>query len=74
MENHNFELVHTTGLLETKIQVGDSDIDYFKDNTVKLRRDVEVYQWFETEVTEGEQKIYSHDKKWTNQKINQSQF
>jgi len=54
MDNHNFELVHTTGMLQTKIQVGDRDINYFRYNTVKVRRDVEIYQWYEREEKDGD--------------------
>ena len=54
MDNHNFELVHTTGMLQTKIQVGDKDINYFRYNTVKIRRDVEIFQWYEREEKDGD--------------------
>ena len=74
MDNHNFELVHTTGNLHTKIQCGDRVLNYFKYETVKIRRDVEVYQWVEREEKEGEQTKYFYDKKWTNVKHNQGIF
>ena len=74
MDNHNFELVHTTGMLQTKIQVGDKDINYFRYNTVKIRRDVEIFQWYEREEKDGDQKKYFYDKKWSNEKINQTHF
>jgi hypothetical protein len=74
MDNHNFELVHTTGMLQTKIQVGDTSMNYFRFNTVKVRRDVEIYQWYEREEKEGDQKKYFYEKKWSNEKINQTHF
>lgn len=74
MENHNFELVHTTGRLQTKANVGDSTLNYWKLDTVKVKRDVEVYQWYEREEKDGDQKRYFYEKKWSNEKINQSHF
>ena len=74
MDNHNFELVHATGMMDTKIQVGDPDINFSKLQTVKIKREVEVYQWYERVETEGDQKRYFYDKKWSSEKINQMHF
>ena len=62
MENHNLELVHTSGLLSTKAEVGDETINYMRGDTVKVKREVEVYQWCEREEMEGEEKRYFYEK------------
>ena len=49
-------------------------MNYLRFDTVKVRRDVEIYQWCETAEGEGEEKTFSYEKKWSNQKINQSSF
>lgn len=79
MDSNNFELVHTTGMLNTKMQIGDADINYFKEQTFKIHREVEVYQWQE-EGSDGRTSsgnssiIRKYIKAWSSIKINQSHF
>jgi hypothetical protein len=41
-------------------------MNYLRFDTVKVRRDVEIYQWCETAEGEGEEKTFSYEKKWSN--------
>lgn len=46
---NNFKLVHAKGMLSTEKTVDDEAFGLSKEGLVKLRRDVEVYQWVEEE-------------------------
>ena len=60
IEEHNFELVHTSGEVTTENPIGDQQIEYMKEQCVKLKRDVQVYQWVEERVEEGENVRYNY--------------
>ena len=42
-EENNYKLVHASGRCETKQQVSDERFDITRDDSVKLKRVVEVY-------------------------------
>jgi len=48
-DQNNFKLVHAKGMLTTEKTVDDETFGLAKEGLIKLRRDVEVYQWVEEE-------------------------
>jgi hypothetical protein len=46
-EENNFKLVHAKGMLSTEKTVDDEQFGLQKEGLIKLRREVEVYQWVE---------------------------
>jgi hypothetical protein len=78
-EENNFELVHAKGLVSTSAPVVDSVFALEQENTIKIQRIVEVYQWRETKHTrkidsDEEEITYKHSKEWSSTKINQNDF
>ena len=46
-DQDNYKLVHASGRCTTKEQVSDERFKITKEDTVKIKRVVEVYQWVE---------------------------
>ena len=76
------KLVHLTGTAEAADPVTDALFEISAD-ALRLRRDVEMYQWKETEKSETKQKLgggeettktYSYSKDWSSQLIDSTQF
>jgi hypothetical protein len=67
-------LVHMTGQATTDETLTDPIFDVSADNVIKLRREVQMYQWVENQDTETVQKVgggtetrttYTYSKEWT---------
>ncbi len=80
--NLNGKFIHASAMADTKDTLTD-DLLGVKENSVKLNRKVEYYQWVEKSKTETKDKIggseekkttYTYEKKWTNEPINSSEF
>lgn len=77
------KLVHVTGETEVKSAALDKAFNVQTNDSMKLIRNVEMYQWKETKRTRTEENLggekvkrttYSYDKKWSNHAINSSNF
>jgi hypothetical protein len=44
---NNYKLVHASGRCSTKEKVSDERFNIIKDDTIKIKRVVEVFQWVE---------------------------
>lgn len=77
-EENNFKLVHAKGMLSTEKTVDDEQFGLQKEGLVKLRREVEVYQWVErTEEYQSDdetksRKVYRQE--WSSTKHNSAAF
>ncbi|CDW83331.1 UNKNOWN [Stylonychia lemnae] len=75
-ENQNMKLVHVEG--ETRIQEGskviDPEFDVEVDYSIKLIREVEMYQWIEKKKIVSGETLYFYDKEWTKNHIDSTQF
>jgi len=77
-EELNFKLVHANGTLSTEKTVDDEEFGLVKEGLVKLRRNVEVYQWLEEDETyqsgdeEKTRKVYKQA--WSSSKVNSEAF
>jgi hypothetical protein len=76
------KLVHLTGKAEAEDPVTD-DVFEISAEALRLKRDVEMYQWKETEKSETKQKLgggeettktYSYSKDWSSELIDSAQF
>jgi len=80
-DSNNNKLVHLTGRLQTQLALTDPDFG-IKMHSVKLKRQVEMYQWVETEhkkeYNEGEhtrvETTYTYSKEWRSDKVSSSGF
>jgi len=76
------KLIHVTGTTTTDGPVSDSDFG-ISANAIKLRRNVEMYQWSEEQKSETKKKLggseetvttYTYDKKWSASLVDSSKF
>lgn len=75
-ESNNFRLVHVTGKSENKTQLTDNDFELSVDNSYRLNRTVEMYQWTETShKNEGSDTYtYTYSQGWYPYKVDSSIF
>lgn len=80
---NNMKLVHLTGRADTSETMTDPQFLVSAPNAIKLRRNVEMYQWEENKETKtrkklggGEERVttYTYDKKWSDRLIDSSNF
>lgn len=72
----NFKLVHLNGKTVNETELEDLNFGITVENSYRLKRIVEVYQWHETATKkEGKDEWdYHHHKAWSSTKINSSNF
>lgn len=77
------KLVHLSGFATTDETLSDPEFEISSEDTIALRRVVEMYQWEEDVRTEKKKKVggkeetkkvYSYDKVWSSDVINSSNF
>ena len=77
-DENNYKLVHASGRCSTKELVSDERFGISKDDSVKLKRVVEVYQWVEHRETQNrdgnEVTNYSYSKEWSKTLQNQDTY
>ena len=56
------KLVHVKGETTTEAQVSDEMFGLVYDGTIKIKREVEVFQWVEESHEEGDSKVYTYTK------------
>ena len=72
---HNYELVHADGEVSTDKPAIDERFNVVKENTVKIRRTVQVLQWVEnSEQRENQEPRYFYEKEWLEHIVNQNTF
>ena len=71
---NELKLVHMTGEAVTKETMEDTEFAMAVDNSYRLKRKVEMYQWCEKVTTEDDRKRYSYDRIWSETRINSSDF
>jgi hypothetical protein len=69
-DENNYKLVHASGRCSTKDMVSDERFTISMEDTVKIKRVVEVYQWHEKIEKNEEHTEYSYYKEWTQEYIN----
>ena len=73
-------LVHLTGTTENKQEIKDNELDVSVNNSYRLKRKVEMYQWSETVRQDGKdhngntRKSYTYASVWDENKIESSAF
>ena len=72
--DNNYKLVHVTGKTENKADLVDRDFDITVENSYRLTRTVEVYQWQEIKEQEEERVTYKYVQGWYSHPIDSSKF
>ena len=65
IEDNHFNLVHTKGMPTTENDIQDERFTISIDQTLKLRRVVEMYQWRELVKEEDDHQTYYYTKEWS---------
>lgn len=73
-QGNNFKLVYVSGMTENRYPVTDKEFGVEVDNSVKLVREVEMYQWVETSRKENERTYFTYNKKWVNYHVASDNF
>jgi hypothetical protein len=75
-QNHNFDLVHMSGKSENKTDLVDNDFGVTAENSYRLKRTVEMYQWTETRTpgSDGQPDRYSYHQGWHGSAVDSSSF
>ena len=73
---NEFELVHLTGETVNNVQIVDNDFSLLANNSYRLKRKVEMYQWRETMTVDQRDgsKNYSYESVWCEEKIDSDSF
>ena len=71
---NNFKLVHLQGKTVNETEIVDNEFGVSVENSYRLKRVVEVYQWHETVRTENDKKKYEYSKGWYSHPIDSSHF
>ena len=71
-----FKLVHLTGVTHNEHDLQDLEFSVMAQDSYRLRRKVEMYQWVETfhEGTYGGRGHYSYSKQWSETPIDSQEF
>lgn len=70
----NFKLVYTSGITTNKEQLMDRDFELEVENSVRLIRIVEMYQWVQHENKSKNHTEYSYQKEWRRTLVDSSFF
>ena len=73
-KENNLKLIHAQGLMTTDAPISDERFSISCENTVKLQRVVEMYQWIQTVRTHEHQRTYSYRKDFVSTHIDSAQF
>jgi len=72
---NNFKLVYASGITTNDDPLVDSDLGIEVQNSVRLVRTVEMYQWVETEhEKKDEPTTYTYERQWRSYPIDSSRF
>ena len=71
---NEFELVHLTGNTVNNLEIVDNELRIVANNSYRLKRKVEMYQYRETMTKSGDHKNYSYQGVWCEEKIDSSTF
>ena len=64
--------MHTSGNAVNPDEIKDRDFGIVAQNSYRLKRKVEMYQWREIARTEDERTVYSYEKVWSETAIDSS--
>ncbi len=70
----NFKLVYASGTTTNQESIFDEDFDLEVENSIKLVRNVEMYQWIEHESKRNEETEYTYEKVWRSTLVDSSSF
>jgi len=75
-EANNFKLVHTSGKSENKTELVDNEFGIVAENSYRLKRIVEMYQWRQEKITgkDGAPDRYTYSQQWCSSPIDSSNF
>ena len=71
--NHDGDLIHTTGELDTTSTVADPDFP-IEEEALVLRREVEMFQWHEESERRDDRTYYTYRTDWSSRVIDSSRF
>lgn len=69
-----YKLVHVRGEAFTQTELADEQFGLVYNDVLKIKRTVEVYQWKENKVEDGEETRYEHTKDWSEFPIDMNTF
>ena len=71
---NEFELVHLSGTSENQVEIVDNDFGIVANNSYRLKRRVEMFQWIEVCTETENTKTYDYHMGWSEKKIDSSGF
>ena len=75
-DNDNFKLIHSSGTTKTDEPTQDERFSVSINDSMKVKRLVEMYQWIEEQQDngEGEETTYNYTQEWSSSHINSSDY
>lgn len=73
-EDNNYKLVHTGGKAINNTELVDNQFGVSVENSYRLKRIVEVYQWVETQTKKDDRIHYYYNQQWSQQAIDSNTF
>lgn len=73
-EANEYELIHVTGTTTNSSDISDPDFGIIAQNSYRLKRKVEMYQWREIVKKDGDDTHYRYEETWSEDPIDSTKF
>ena len=70
----NFKLVYASGTTNNSESIFDEDFDMEVEDSIKLVRNVEMFQWVQHETKRDNETEYTYAKEWSSHLVDSSSF
>lgn len=76
ISNYNFKLIHTSATTTTEAPIDDQELNLTVEDSIKVKRVVEMYQWNETKQDgeDDQEATYTYTQEWSSFHVDSTNF